>query len=169
MANKLTHPRYGHTKTYKVIVYGLPSGETLDKWRNGVYLDDGKTAPCVVEVSNHGGGLATLKIVMKEGKKRQIRRVASILGHPVKRLIRTHIGRLSIGKLRTGEWYELSPAEVTALQTPAEELQVIRHATRRAPSVKAKSSKPPSKKPLRAKTSQRKRIGKSDTGRSRKR
>ncbi|MFN8448483.1 MAG: pseudouridine synthase [Anaerolineae bacterium] len=50
LAQRLSHPRYRHTKTYRVEILGLPTAETLDQWQQGIYLDDGKTAPCVVEI-----------------------------------------------------------------------------------------------------------------------
>jgi 16S rRNA U516 pseudouridylate synthase RsuA-like enzyme len=62
---------------------------------------------------------------MIEGKKRQIRRVAAILGHPVKSLMRTHIGQLGLGTLRRGEYYELNDEEVKAMMMPADELKFI--------------------------------------------
>lgn len=114
LANKLTHPRYRHTKTYRVVVYGLPDEQTLEKWRNGVHLEDGLTAPCTVEVVK-GGKETTLRIVMTEGKKRQIRRTGALLGYHVKSLTRTHIGALPLGTLRPGEWRDLTPQEVRAL------------------------------------------------------
>jgi 23S rRNA pseudouridine2605 synthase len=128
LANQLSHPRYHHTKTYKVVVYGLPSQETIQKWEDGVFLQDEegekpeKTAPCYVKVVD-GGKETTLRIVMTEGKKRQIRRVASLLGHPVKSLVRTHIGKLPLGTLRLGEWRELNAKDVAALNTSADELR----------------------------------------------
>ena len=126
MVNRLTHPRYEHTKTYKVVVYGEPSAETLAEWQNGVFLEDGKTAPCYIRVMEKDKAVTTLRIIMTEGKKRQIRRVAAQLGHPVKRLVRTHIGQLELGTLRQGEWIELTAQDVTALQRPAPELELIR-------------------------------------------
>ncbi len=119
LTNRLTHPRYGHTKTYRATVYGLPSAETITKWESGVYLEEGKTAPCSVQVVKGGRDLTTLEIVMTEGKKRQVRRVASMLGHPVKRLVRTQIGKLGLGGLRAGEWRELDAKEVALMQIPA--------------------------------------------------
>lgn len=120
LAQKLSHPSFRHTKTYKVDVAGLPSPETLEKWRTGVFLEEGKTAPCSVSIVKGSPKLTTLRIVMTEGKKRQIRRVAASLGHPVKRLIRTHIGMLGLGNLRPGEYRDLSPQEVKALKTQAQ-------------------------------------------------
>jgi 23S rRNA pseudouridine2605 synthase len=129
LANRLTHPRFRHTKTYKVTVNGLPSQETLDRWRQGIVLVEEdettfRTAPCYVKVIE-GGRDSVLRVVMTEGKKRQIRRVAAALGHPVISLTRTFIGQLGIGALRPGEWRELTPKEIMALKTPAEELKEI--------------------------------------------
>lgn len=126
LAQRLSHPRYRHTKTYRVEVLGLPTVETLDKWRQGITLEDGTTAPCFVEIVKGSAKGSTLRIVMTEGKKRQIRRVASLLGHPVRRLIRTHIGMLPLGNLESGKWRDLSPKEVMALSTPAPEIKTLR-------------------------------------------
>lgn len=130
LTNKLAHPRYEHTKTYKVVVYGTPSEETLDTWQNGVWLDGKKTAVCYVRVLSGDKATTTLRVVMIEGQKRQIRRVATQLGHPVKRLTRTHIGQLGLGTLRRGEWYHLGPDEVGAMTVPAVELEAIRRRRR---------------------------------------
>jgi pseudouridine synthase len=130
MANKLAHPRFEHTKTYKVVVYGSPTQETLDRWEKGVFLEDGLTAPCSIRVQQREPGVTVLKIVMIEGKKRQIRRVASLLEHPVKRLTRTHIGKLELGTLRHGEWYELKPEDIELMQTPGSDLGYIRRLRR---------------------------------------
>jgi 23S rRNA pseudouridine2605 synthase len=131
MANQLSHPRYHHTKTYKVVVSGLPTEETLEKWRNGVFLQDEdsekpeKTAPCYVKITD-GGKETTLRVVMTEGKKRQIRRVAAMLGHPVRSLTRTHVGKLPLGSLRPGEWRELTGKDISALKASAEEYKVAK-------------------------------------------
>jgi pseudouridine synthase len=138
MANRLSHPRYRHTKTYKVVVVGLPSQDTLSKWENGIHIEDEetgkmfKTAPCSVKIVEGSTRESTLRIVMTEGKKRQIRRVAAILGHPVRSLTRTHIGKLALGALRPGEWRELDAQEIQALKTPADELRDMR-SSRRGP------------------------------------
>lgn len=128
LTNRLAHPRYEHTKTYKVTVYGEPDEETLEEWQNGVWLPEGKTAVCSVQVleTNKANGTTTLRVVMIEGKKRQIRRVATKLGYPVKKLMRTHIGQLGLGTLRRGEWYKLSDEEVYYMQQPAWELNDMR-------------------------------------------
>jgi 23S rRNA pseudouridine2605 synthase len=116
LADKLMHPRYGHRKTYEVLVTGTPDAKTLNTWRKGVMLDDGQTAPAKVRVLEQRANDTRLEIVMREGRKRQIRRVASLLGHPVKQLIRTRIEFLEIGHLRPGQWRTLSPKEVRLLK-----------------------------------------------------
>lgn len=131
LTNRLAHPRYEHTKSYKVVVYGKPAEDAIEKWQNGVYLEDGKTAPCFVKVLSHENDTTTIRVVMTEGRKRQIRRVAAQLGHPVKRLTRTAIGQLGLGTLRRGEWYQLDEEEVEAMQMPAFELEAIKRRRRR--------------------------------------
>ncbi len=139
LANTLTHPRYRHTKTYKVVVTGLPSQETLLRWQKGVELEneDGTidyTGPCYVHVMEGGEKESTLRIVMTEGKKRQIRRTAALFGHTVRSLVRTQMGKLMLGNLRSGEWRELNAKDLAALKTPADELIQIKgkSAARRA-------------------------------------
>lgn len=126
LTHKLTHPRYRHTKTYKVTVRGMPSENVLSRWEEGIWLEDeGKTAPCVVNIIKGAPRESILRITMTEGKKRQIRRVALALGHPVERLVRTHIGMLSIEGLRPGEWRELDLRDVQSLSTPSPALKEI--------------------------------------------
>jgi 23S rRNA pseudouridine2605 synthase len=130
LANQLSHPRYEHTKTYKVVVYGDVTQETLDQWEKGVFLEEGLTAPCSIRVQQRDADVTVLRIVMIEGKKRQIRRIAAILSHPVKRLTRTHIGKLEVGKLKPGEWRELGAEDLELLTTPASDLSYIRRLRR---------------------------------------
>ncbi len=143
LANKLTHPRYRHTKVYRVVVEGLPTAETVDRWQRGVYLEeDGMTAPCLVEITKGGHDQSTLRVVMTEGKKRQIRRVASLLGHPVHQLKRVQIGMLEMGDLKPGEWRELTSAEVQRLSQRAPEAKAILQ-IRPAPSTRTDASDRP--------------------------
>lgn len=119
LAEKLTHPRYEHPKTYEVTVRGELTSEQLAMWERGVVLDDGPTLPAEVKVIGRDPGLTHLKIVMREGRKRQIRRVASLLGHPVSKLVRTQIGTLTLGRLQPGEWRPLSNQEIATLREQA--------------------------------------------------
>jgi 23S rRNA pseudouridine2605 synthase len=133
LTNKLTHPRYEHTKTYQVTVYGHPDHKALEVWQKGIMLteEDGgevkdiQTAPCFVETIRREGDTTLLKVVMTEGRNRQIRRVAAALGYPVKLLIRTHIGRFGLGKLKRGDYAEMSEQDLRLLTTPAPELEDI--------------------------------------------
>lgn len=126
LTHKLSHPSYEHTKTYKVTVYGKPEPETLVTWENGVWLDGSRSAPCYIKVLQENPETTVLRIVMIEGRKRQIRRIAAMLGYPVKKLVRTHIGQLGLGTLKRGAWYRLEDVEVEAMTVPAEEVKFIR-------------------------------------------
>jgi 23S rRNA pseudouridine2605 synthase len=126
LAYQMTHPRYGHEKEYEVLVEGHPSDPTLVKWRRGSVLLDGvPAAPCRVERLRIERGACQgedgtwLRVIMHEGRKRQIRRVAAALGHPACRLIRSRIGPLKLGHLRVGAWRHLTEAEVNALRAAA--------------------------------------------------
>ncbi len=117
LTNKLTHPRYGHKKEYRVLVARQPDPEQIATWRRGVVLEDGtKTAPADVHVEGRSGKGAWLKVIMGEGKKRQIRETGSTLGLPVVRIIRTRIGTLNLGSLKPGEWRPLTQGEIDELK-----------------------------------------------------
>jgi pseudouridine synthase len=116
LANLLTHPRYKHDKEYHVLVNGRPSDKTLDAWRRGVLLDDKTTAPAQVDILRADKNDTLLHIVMHEGRKRQIRRVASLLGHPVRELKRVRLGPLQLGTLGGGQWRYLTPREIQQLE-----------------------------------------------------
>jgi 23S rRNA pseudouridine2605 synthase len=126
LANKLTHPRYEHPKTYYVLVADRPSVSALEQLRNGVELPEGKTAPAEVRVVPslpQGIRLAPgptsgvwLEIVLREGKKRQIRHMTAAVGFPTLRLVRWAIGPLLLGDLKVGESVPLIRREVAALR-----------------------------------------------------
>ncbi|MCE5209763.1 MAG: rRNA pseudouridine synthase [Chloroflexi bacterium] len=118
LANRLTHPRYGHEKEYQVLVGKRPDAEQLAIWRRGVVMEDGyRTLPASVEVEHAAGDHTWLKIIMKEGKKRQIREIGSRIGLPVLRIIRVRLGSLQLGNLKPKEWRYLTPREVQQLKT----------------------------------------------------
>jgi len=116
LAHRLTHPRYEHEKEYLVLVYGQPSADTLAQWQRGVLLDGQMTAPARVRIDKTMPDATWLTVILREGKKRQIRRVAAALGHEVRQLIRVRIGPLVLSGLETGQWRHLTPAEVRALR-----------------------------------------------------
>ena len=115
LANLLTHPRYEHEKEYRVLVNGRPSKKTLDAWRRGVLLDESLTAPARVDVVQTEKDSTLLRVVMREGRKRQIRRVASLLGHPARGLLRVRLGPLHLGTLESGQWRYLTSKEINQL------------------------------------------------------
>ncbi len=115
LAQRLTHPSYGVDKEYLVSVEGEPSRGALRTLRDGVELDDGRTAPA--RVSQLSPGL--LRIVLHEGRNRQIRRMCDAVGHRVTRLVRTRIGSLSDPTLQPGESRELTLDELRALEREA--------------------------------------------------
>ncbi len=119
LTNRLTHPRYGHQKEYRVLVARHPDPEQLSAFRHGVVLEDGyRTAPAEVRIEALQGKGAWLNLVLKEGRKRQIREMCTQIGIPVVRIIRIRIGSLRLGGLKPREWRYLTSAEVKALQEP---------------------------------------------------
>ncbi len=117
LANRLTHPRYEHEKEYRVQLAVRPDEEQLATWRRGVVLEDGyRTAPAVVNLTGFAGKGSWLTVILKEGRKRQIREVGKRLGLPVFRIIRVRIGTLELGNLKPKEWRHLTPAEVASLK-----------------------------------------------------
>ncbi len=108
---------YDYEKEYRVLVARRPDEEQLETWRRGVVLEDGyKTAPAGVWLDRPAGKGIWLRVVMKEGRKRQIRETGSLLGLPVVKIIRVRIGALQLGGLKPREWRYLSQAEVAALK-----------------------------------------------------
>jgi 23S rRNA pseudouridine2605 synthase len=115
LAQLLTHPSHGVEKEYLVNVEGYPDGRAVRRLRVGVELEDGMTAPAkVVRISP---GL--LRIVIHEGRNRQVRRMCEAVGHPVVRLVRVRIGPLRDTRLPPGAWRPLELGELRALEAAA--------------------------------------------------
>ena len=114
LTHRLTHPSFGVHKEYLAEVHGVPSRTAVRALREGVELEDGPTAPAVV--SSPAPGM--LRIVIHEGRNRQVRRMCEAVGHPVIRLVRTRIGPLRDQQLAPGEWRELDIDEVRAWNAP---------------------------------------------------
>lgn len=136
LAHLLTHPRYEHEKEYRVLVNGVPSEKTLEAWRRGVLLDDKPTAPAQIEILSKDRHGAYLRVTMREGRKRQIRRVAALLGHPVRELTRVRLGPLKLDALEVGQWRYLTPKEVRELQSVKERARRARSQRRKRPGPK---------------------------------
>ena len=112
---RLTHPSFGVAKEYLVSVEGDPAPAPLRRLREGVDLDDGRTAPARVAAVAPG----VLRIVIHEGRNRQVRRMCEAIGHPVTRLVRTRIGPLVDPTLAPGSFRSLTTDEVRALAAAA--------------------------------------------------
>ncbi len=115
LANRLTHPRYGVKKTYLASVRGRVSDRALERLRTGVRRDAGLTAPAKVQVRRLADHSSSLEITLTEGRKRQIRRMCELVGHPVKQLKRVRFGSLDLGRLKKGEYRHLTEAELRKL------------------------------------------------------
>jgi pseudouridine synthase len=115
LALRLQHPRYGVEKEYLAEVAGAVSGSALGRLRRGVRLEDGMARAIRVRTAHSTGERAALSIVMGEGRKREVRRMLAAVGLPVKRLVRTRVGPVRLGRLKPGELRALSPREITRL------------------------------------------------------
>jgi CMP/dCMP kinase len=147
LAQHLTHPRFEHPKTYLVQVVGVPDPRKLRRLRHGIMLEDGPTAPADVlllrappqQAATYGKQSRStpaegrifensskdlrrpswLRVTLREGRKRQLRRMVARLGHPAMRVIRISIGPLELGELPAGKWREMRPSEVELLRVAA--------------------------------------------------
>ncbi len=139
LAHRLTDPRFEHPKTYLVQVERIPDLRALERLRRGVELRDGRSRPAEVDLLAEPPALpdrsvpiryrkhvptAWLRLSIREGRNRQVRRMTAAVGHPTLRLVRIAIGPLSLGDLAPGQWRELTFDELGALRA-------IRHASPR--------------------------------------
>jgi 23S rRNA pseudouridine2457 synthase len=136
LSHRLTDPRFAHPKTYLVQVERLPGPEALKALRRGVDLNDGRTLPAQVELLAEPPALpdrsvpirirknvptAWLRMTIREGRNRQVRRMTAAVAHPTLRLVRIAIGPISLGDLAVGHWRELTAAELAALRSIRDE------------------------------------------------
>lgn len=131
LAHRITHPSYGHTKEYLALVEGEPDLKALEKLRKGIWYDgEMLRADRAERVGKHqrfGNAhvrQSWVKLVLHEGKKRQVRHMCAAVGHSVLRLIRTRIGSVELGSLPAGQWRALSKAELDQLKQGVDEKQV---------------------------------------------
>lgn len=126
-ANRLTHPRYKVPKVYEAVVEGQIGRGAVRALQQGVELEDGITLPAEVKVlgtrpvQGRESAQSLLRITLREGRKRQVRRMCEAVGHPVVALRRLRIGSLELGDLPPGRWRTLEPREVWRLLQEAEE------------------------------------------------
>ena len=116
LALRLTHPRYGVRKTYRVKVKGTPTAEALEQLARGVRLEEGMSAPAEVRVIRTSDAKTWLEITLSEGRKREVRRMCEHIGNPVEKLIRVRLGQLNLGSLHPGQHRALSEREVQQLR-----------------------------------------------------
>ncbi|MCS7303932.1 MAG: rRNA pseudouridine synthase [Thermoguttaceae bacterium] len=119
LANRLTHPRYGVEKTYRVQVAGLPTPEILQKLQRGVWTSEGKLKAERIKVLGTHKKSTFLEMVLAEGRNRQIRRMLARVGHKVMKLKRLAVGPIRLGKLKPGACRPLTQEEIQALYKAA--------------------------------------------------
>jgi 23S rRNA pseudouridine2457 synthase len=130
LAHRLTDPRFGHPRTYLAQVEHIPDADTLASLRRGLILNDGPTLPIEADLLTEPPGLperpvpirfrkavptAWLRLVLREGRNRQVRRMTAAVGHPTLRLVRVAVGPVLLGDLSPGHWRDLSAEERAAL------------------------------------------------------
>jgi 23S rRNA pseudouridine2605 synthase len=115
---RVTHPRFGHVKSYRATVSGPVGEKTLAFLRSPMRLEDGPIRPAEVRALRPGSqaGRQVLEFVLREGRNRQIRRMCEKAGLEVHRLVRVQVGPLELGGLRPGQWRDLTSVEVEALR-----------------------------------------------------
>jgi 23S rRNA pseudouridine2605 synthase len=126
LAHRLAHPRYGVDKVYVTEVLGVPDAAALRRLRDGIDLEDGRTAPARARLLAQKGSEASVELVLHEGRTHQVKRMLEEVGHPVRRLHRVRYAGLELFGLAPGQWRELSRSEVTALRHQAERPDVRR-------------------------------------------
>jgi 23S rRNA pseudouridine2605 synthase len=119
LAARLTHPRHGIERTYEARVAGMPDEHALGRLRSGIPLDGRRTMPATVVLVNERrrDRDGVLRITIREGRNRQVRRMCEAVGHPVRSLKRTRIGPIADRRLQPGQWRELTPQEVEKLKS----------------------------------------------------
>jgi len=130
LAARLTHPRYGVTRVYEAQVLGVPDAHDLDRLARGIVLDGKRTARADVALLGSrakpprpargtGRTISTLRLTLREGRNREVRRMCDAIGHPIERLTRTAIGPIRDSTLKIGRWRDLTEQEIRALQRAA--------------------------------------------------
>jgi 23S rRNA pseudouridine2605 synthase len=119
VANRLLHPSHGVEKEYLAEVEGEPRPRDLARIRRGVELDDGPARALSARVAASASGRGALRLVMTEGRKREVRRLLDAVGLPVTRLVRVRFGPIRLGSLPPGALRPLTPEEVRSLSRVA--------------------------------------------------
>jgi 23S rRNA pseudouridine2605 synthase len=138
VANRFLHPSFGITKEYDVIASGKPTDAALRQLVEGVELEDGVAqAESARLIGPAGNGQSRLKLVLREGKKREVRRMLEAVGHPVLRLVRRRFGPIDLGELPEGKWRVVQPEELVQVR----DAQASPKGARRTPAAEAEAPK----------------------------
>jgi len=119
LAARLTHPSHEVPRVYEARVLGVPDRHDLDRLRRGVSIEGRHTGPADVVLLGESSGHATLRVTIREGRNRQVRRMCESIGHPVTQLRRVAIGPITDARLKPGAWRDLSDEEVARLRKAA--------------------------------------------------
>jgi pseudouridine synthase len=114
-AQKIQHPRYGVDKTYEALVKGCPPKNKIALLERGIFLENKMTSPAMVSLVAHEGKNCLMRMIIHEGRKRQVKKMFAFIGHPVLNLKRTAYGKLSLGRLALGDYRQLNPSELNKI------------------------------------------------------
>jgi 23S rRNA pseudouridine2605 synthase len=112
LAQRIQHPSHNINKTYEALVTGYPLRQALLQLEKGIVIEGRKTAPAKCQVLRNNGSTSLIKITIHEGRKRQVKKMFQAIGHPVIALKRTAYGKLTLGKLPSGHFKQLNPADL---------------------------------------------------------
>ena len=113
---KMTHPKHEIKKVYMAMIQGIPSQEEMEKFKNGLKIEDYVTAKANIKILKIEGDKSWVEITVHEGKNRQVRKMCDAMGHPVIKLKRIAMGPLTLGDLMEGHWRALSTKEIETLK-----------------------------------------------------
>jgi 23S rRNA pseudouridine2605 synthase len=135
LAAALTHPSHGVARVYEVRVLGVPDDRDIGRISRGIVIEGRRTAPAEVRLLPHGRDAreATLSIMIREGRNRQVRKMCEAIGHPVTHLRRTAIGPIRDTTLKLGSWRDLSEDEVKRLRKASESTRPVPRRPRQSP------------------------------------
>jgi 23S rRNA pseudouridine2605 synthase len=117
IANKVMHPSNEIEKVYIAEVEGVPTIDEMNRFMNGLKIEDYITAPAKIKVLKNMGNRSVVEITIYEGRNRQVRKMCESIGHKVRKLNRIRIGKISLGKLNQGQWRYLTAEEIDYLKS----------------------------------------------------
>ncbi len=117
IANRITHPSKQVDKEYEAEILGVPNDDEIKRFMEGLKIDDYITSPAIFRMVEKGRETCKAKIVIHEGKNRQVRRMCDAIGHPVIRLRRIRIGKIMLEGLKEGQWRNMTHEEMEYLKT----------------------------------------------------